>query len=346
MYKSLVRPILFMIPPESVHNMSILFLRFFISIPFIKNIVKKLFDLESPILHRNIAGLKFKNPVGLAAGFDKNAEAFNELAALGFGFIEIGTVTPKAQPGNPKPRIFRLKKNNALINRMGFNNLGSEIIVQNLKKRKSSDIIIGGNIGKNKITDIENAISDYELSFEALYTYVDYFAINVSSPNTPDLRRLQEKHSLERLFESIIRINTSKPKPKPVFIKIAPDLTTEQLSDIVELVNDMEIAGIIACNTTVDRSNLNYTDQYIRSIGDGGLSGRPLKERSTEIISLLRKKLDKDKAIIGVGGISSPRDAIEMLKAGADLIQIYTGFIYEGPGIVKKINRSLLQYYL
>ena len=346
MYKSIIRPLFFMIPPESVHNMSIVFFRTFLRLPFLRIIAKNHFNIESPALHRNIAGLHFKNPVGLAAGFDKNAEAYEELSALGFGFIEIGTVTPKAQPGNPKPRIFRLKKDNALINRMGFNNQGSARIAQNLKRRKSSDIIIGGNIGKNKITDFENAISDYEKCFEVLYPYVDYFAINVSSPNTPELRRLQDKHNLERLFDSIIKLNNSVPAPKPVFIKIAPDLSQEQLSDIAELVNAMDIAGIIACNTTIDRSKLNYEDQYIRSIGDGGLSGKPVKDRSTHIISMLRQKLDKDKAIIGVGGISSAEDAIEKLNAGADLIQIYTGFIYEGPGIVKKINRSLLRQYI
>ena len=332
---------LFLLNPEAIHDISVIVLKISSKIPFLRFFIKKYFTFESPKLYRNIAGLTFKNPVGLAAGFDKNAEVFEALSDFGFSFIEIGTVTPKPQPGNTKPRIFRLKKDKALINRMGFNNFGSETIVKNLKKRVTRDLIVGGNIGKNKTTSFENAISDYEQCFEKLFHYVDYFAVNVSSPNTPDLRKLQEKEKLRELFNRLIDLNNSKDKPKSIFIKIAPDLSHDEIADITDLVNNYDIAGIIATNTTIKRDNLSYNEQCIKEFGDGGLSGKPVRDRSTEIIAILRKLLKKEKAIIGVGGILSEQDALDKINAGADLIQLYTGFIYEGPYLIKKINKAI-----
>lgn len=342
MYRYIIRPLLFLFPPETIHEISVIFLKFTGIIPFFRFIIKKYFIVESPYLNRTIAGLKFRNPVGLAAGFDKNAEVFGSLSDFGFGFIEIGTVTPKAQVGNPKPRVFRLKKDKALINRMGFNNMGTEDVIKNLKRRSNGDLIIGGNIGKNKITPLDNAISDYEYCFEKLFPYVDYFAINVSSPNTPELRKLQEKEKLEELFNSLIKLNNSREKQKPIFIKIAPDLDKGELKDIADLVNNCDIAGVIATNTTIGRENLSYDREFIKSMGEGGLSGKPVRERSTEIIEELRKYLNKEKFIIGVGGIMSETDALEKLKAGADLLQLYTGFIYGGPSLIRKINKALI----
>lgn len=346
MYRYFIRPLLFLFPPELIHDILIIALKFCGKKPFLRTLIKKSLVLESPKLEKKISGLTFKNPVGLAAGFDKNAEVFNILSDFGFGFVEIGTVTPRAQDGNPKPRIFRLTKDKAIINRMGFNNQGTEIIIKNLKLRFSGDLIIGGNIGKNKSTPIEEAIKDYEFCFENLFPYVDYFAINVSSPNTPELRKLQEKQKLKELFDGLININNSKEKQKPIFIKIAPDLSAGELEDIADLVNNCDITGVIATNTTVSRENLSYDKELIKSLGEGGLSGKPLRDRSTEIISLLRKLLDSEKIIIGVGGILSEHDAQQKLDAGADLIQLYTGFIYESPYLVKKINKALINYLL
>ncbi len=344
MYRYFIRPLLFLFQPEAIHEILIVALKLCAKIPFLGIVIKKFFVFESPQLEKKIAGLSFKNPVGLAAGFDKNAEVFGILSDFGFGFIEIGTVTPRAQDGNPKPRIFRLTKDDAIINRMGFNNLGTEEIIKNLKKRYVGKIIIGGNIGKNKTTPLADAISDYEFCFEKLFPYVDYFAINVSSPNTPELRKLQEKNKLEELFTCLINLNNSRERQKPIFIKIAPDPSMGQLEDIADLVNNFDIAGVIATNTTVARVNLSYDKTFIESLGDGGLSGKPLRDRSTEIIVLLRKLLNKEKFIIGVGGIASQQDALQKLDAGADLIQLYTGFIYEGPSLVKKINKALISH--
>lgn len=307
-----------------------------------KTLWRKLYNYENKALEREYFGLTFKNPVGLAAGFDKDAKLIDELECLGFGFIEIGTVTPKAQPGNDKPRLFRLPADQAIINRMGFNNGGVHEAFERLKNRKSS-VIVGGNIGKNKITPNENAFDDYEYCFETLFPVVDYFVVNVSSPNTPDLRALQDKEPLTRLLSGLMDLNRQKEKRKPILLKIAPDLSDGQLQDIVDIVKDVRLDGLIATNTTISRAGLNTAKEKVEAIGAGGLSGRPLRERSTQILRFLRNKLGAEFPIISVGGIMSADDAVEKMEAGASLIQVYTGFIYEGPGLVKKINKALLR---
>ena len=336
-YKSIVRKILFQFDPEAVHHFTFKMIKFMLKIPFAPAIVKSRFGFEHPSLEREVFGLKFKNPVGLAAGFDKNALLYDEFAQYGFGFVEIGTVTPKPQPGNPKKRLFRLKQDEAIINRMGFNNDGADQIVARLKKKRS-DVIIGGNIGKNKVTPNENATEDYMICFEKLFDVVDYFVVNVSSPNTPNLRALQDKEPLTELLNALQSRNTSKEKPKPILLKIAPDLTDDQLLDIIDIVQDTGIAGVIATNTTISREGLSSANRK----ETGGLSGKPVRERSTEVIRFLAEKSGKSFPIIGVGGIHSAEDAKEKIEAGADLVQLYTGFIYEGPGLVKEINRSLV----
>lgn len=342
LYKSLLRPILFNLSAEKAHHFTFTIFKLLLSIPLMKALHRKIYQVKSDHLKRELFGLEFPNPVGLAAGFDKDAKLFNELACLGFGFIEIGTLTPKAQEGNPKPRLFRLPEDQALINRMGFNNEGVSNAVQRLKKR-SPNLIIGGNIGKNKVTPNEEALNDYVICFHELYPVVDYFVVNVSSPNTPNLRELQEKEPLKKLLLSLKEVNAQKEKEKPILLKIAPDLTQSQLQDIVDILKETKISGIIASNTTISRDGLATSRERIEEIGAGGLSGKPLKDRSTEVISFLSKNLGSDFPIIGVGGISSPQDAEEKLKAGASLVQIYTGFIYEGPSFVKKINQYLLE---
>lgn len=344
MYKSLIRPLFFLLSPENAHKLALSSLSFFGKFYPTKILIKSLFEYKSSILKKNISGLIFQNPIGLAAGFDKDADAFDELGLLGFGFVEIGTITPKAQSGNPKPRLFRLKKDKALINRMGFNNLGVDNAIEKLKKRKNKDLIIGGNIGKNKDTPLHLADQDYIISFEKLFPYVDYFVINVSSPNTPNLRKLQEKEPLTNLINKLLSINKTKSNPKPVFLKIAPDLTTLQINDIIEIANNTDLTGIIATNTTISRNDLKTSQKDLDLIGNGGLSGKPLTDKSIEIIKHLRANLIKSKKIIGVGGIYSPNDAIEKLNAGADLIQIFTSFIYEGPSLIKRINKAIVQY--
>jgi dihydroorotate dehydrogenase len=310
-------------------------------IPGIPNLLRIIFSVNNESLKREILGLSFDNPVGLAAGFDKDAEMIDLVEPFGFGAIEIGTLTPKAQPGNAKPRLFRLPKDQALINRMGFNNGGVNEAVDRLKKRKSK-IIIGGNIGKNKSTDNELAINDYEYSFEALFNVVDYFVVNVSSPNTPNLRALQEKEPLSNLLTRLQERNNEKEKRKPILLKIAPDLTDSQLDDIVDIIQETKIDGIIATNTTISRESLTSGKKIIDEIGDGGLSGKPLTIRATEVIRYLRQSLGKDICIIGVGGIMRPEDAVEKMNAGANLIQIYSGFIYNGPSFVRNINKALI----
>jgi dihydroorotate dehydrogenase len=341
MYKSFLRPILFLFAPESIHHFTFSFLNITGKIPGVQSILKLVFGVNDKRLHKTLLGINFPNPVGLAAGFDKDARLIDELAAFGFGFIEIGTLTPKPQPGNEKPRLFRLPKDKGLINRMGFNNGGVQAAVARLKNRRSK-VIVGGNIGKNKITPNEQAFEDYNTCFETLYPYVDYFVLNVSSPNTPGLRELQEKEPLRKLLSDVIALSKAKSKYKPVLLKIAPDLNEAQLIDVVEILKETKTDGVIATNTTISRAGLTTPESEIVAIGNGGLSGKPLAERATEVISFLRNQLGPDYPIIGVGGIMNAQDALEKLKAGADLVQIYTGFIYEGPGLIKAINKSLL----
>ena len=344
MYKYLIKPFLFIRKPESAHHVTFSLMDSLFNLPGIKGLVKRLFSYEDHSLKRTVFGLNFENPVGLAAGLDKDAKLIDELALLGFGFIEIGTLTPKPQEGNPKPRLFRLPRDKALLNRMGFNNGGVEEAVERLKKRKSP-VLIGGNIGKNKVTPNEDAISDYLFCLEALHPYVDYFVVNVSSPNTPNLRELQEKEPLKQLLLTVKEANDKKENPKPILLKIAPDLTNGQLDDIIEIIGETKIDGVIATNTTIDRSVLHADQELASGLGDGGISGTPLKKRSTEIIHYLNDRSGGRFPIIGVGGISSVEDAIEKLEAGASLIQIYSGMIYEGPGLIKEIKKGLAQYY-
>jgi dihydroorotate dehydrogenase len=342
MYRQFIRPLLFLIDPEKIHHIVFTLMRIKGAVPGFKSISAAFFNYRNGKLKKKLLGLVFENPVGLAAGLDKDARLIDEFAAFGFGFIEIGTLTPKPQPGNDKPRLFRLPADQALINRMGFNNEGVEAAVVRLKKRKSR-VIVGGNIGKNKVTPNENALEDYAICFEALYPYVDYFVINVSSPNTPGLRELQEKEPLRKLLLHVIGLSQKKQKYKPILLKIAPDLTQDQLNDVIEILRETKTDGIIATNTTISRTGLTTDSQTVAAIGNGGLSGRPLAARATEVIHYLRKNLGKDFPIVAVGGIMSEADAIEKFRAGADLVQLYTGFIYEGPGLVSRINKALVQ---
>ena len=345
MYSLLLKPLLFLFEPEKAHHLTFKTVKFALKLPIIKHLIKFQYQFHDKSLQKDLFGLRFNNPIGLAAGFDKNAVLFEEFGCLGFGHVEIGTVTPKPQSGNDKPRLFRLIHDEAIINRMGFNNDGADIIVERLKKRKDFNLVVGGNIGKNKITTNEHAIEDYIYCFNSLFEFVDYFVVNVSSPNTPGLRALQEKEPLKRILRTLMDLNLEKPKQKPILLKIAPDLEEEQLDDIIEIANETGIHGVIATNTTIDRSGLSYTKEEIEKFGAGGLSGKPLKEKSTAVISYLAKKSGKSFPIIAVGGIHSPKDAIEKIEAGADLIQLYTGYIYEGPMLVKKINKALINYY-
>jgi dihydroorotate dehydrogenase len=340
MYR-LLKTILFKIDPEKAHHLvfSLIWLAF--QIPGVRGIWYTN-SVRSKKLERDLFGIRFKNPVGLAAGMDKNAKLINQWFFMGFGFVEIGTVTPKPQSGNDKPRLFRLEEDEALINRMGFNNDGADKIARRLRG-KYTNLIIGGNIGKNKNTPNENALDDYRICFEKLYDFVDYFVVNVSSPNTPGLRELQERGPLTHLLGELNNLNATKPKRKPILLKIAPDLTNEQLNDIVSIVIETGIDGIIATNTTISRENLKTESAVVQEIGAGGLSGKPLKDRSTEVIRYLRKRAGEGLPIIGVGGIHSAEDALEKLEAGADLVQIYSGFVYEGPGLINDINRKLLE---
>jgi dihydroorotate dehydrogenase len=343
MYKLIIRPILFLFDPEKVHHFTFAILKIVFKIPFAATLTRKIYQVQDKKLERNLFGLTFKNPVGLAAGFDKNALLFNELTNFGFGFIEIGTVTPKPQDGNPKKRLFRLKEDSGIINRMGFNNDGLDVVIERLKGR-NKNILIGGNMGKNKVTPNKNAVEDYLLCFNDLFEHVDYFVVNVSSPNTPNLRELQDKEPLTKLLKLLqeennkMALNCLNKRTKPILLKIAPDLTDDQLLDIIDIVGETKIDGVIASNTTISREDLKSENKK----QTGGLSGKPLTKRSTEVIKFLAEKSNKAFPIIGVGGIHSAKDALEKIKAGADLVQIYTGFIYEGPGLIKKINKALL----
>ncbi len=341
-YRILIKPMFFLFNPEKAHYLAMGLLTFVGRIPGVKWVLRKTFTIEHPSLSRQVFGLHFRNPVGLAAGFDKNAQWVDELDSLGFGFVEIGTVTPLPQPGNDKPRLFRLPADHALINRMGFNNAGATAAAFALKKRKSS-LIVGGNIGKNKITPNDQALQDYLLAYDALYDVVDYFVVNVSSPNTPGLRQLQEKEPLMNILGQLQQTNGKRQKPKPILLKIAPDLTNDQLDDIIDIVIQTKIAGVIATNTTIERSNLKTPAAKVQQIGAGGLSGKPVAKRSTEVIRYLKQHSNNAFPVIGAGGIHSPQDAHEKLNAGADLIQVYTGFIYEGPSLAKNINASLIK---
>ena len=345
MYKSILRPLLFRFPPETAHGITVTSLKIVLALPFVKTLFRKLFSVEDPTLEREIFGLRFKNPVGLAAGFDKDARLVGAMASLGFGFVEIGTVTPFAQAGNPKPRLFRLSDDASLINRMGFNNHGVERAAKNLAKRPLN-LIVGGNIGKNKVTPNERAKHDYETCFRVLYDYVDFFTVNVSSPNTPDLRELQEKEPLTELLRGLQKLNRKQPKTKPILLKIAPDLNNTQLDDIIDICLSLRIDGIIATNTTISREGLDTSPPRIRAIGAGGLSGQAVKQRATEVIRYLHQQSGGQLPIIGVGGIASPEDALEKLEAGASLVQIYTGLVYEGPALVKRINQALLHSHV
>tara|TARA_A100000171_G_scaffold46092_1_gene50505 strand:+ start:7522 stop:8553 length:1032 start_codon:yes stop_codon:yes gene_type:complete len=341
MYKSLLRPLLFKSDPEKVHYFTFKMVRNLHRLGF-AGIFRSIYKITDKRLERNLFGLTFPNPVGLAAGFDKDAKLYKELANFGFGFIEIGTVTPKPQDGNPKKRLFRLKEDSAIINRMGFNNGGVADAVERLKNNpkpgEKGHVLIGGNIGKNKVTPNEEAVNDYITCFEALFDYVDYFVVNVSSPNTPNLRALQDKEPLTKLLKVLKIANAKKANPKPILLKIAPDLTNEQLLDIIEIVAETKIEGVIATNTTISREGL----QSENKTETGGLSGKPLTNRSTEVIRFLSEKSNKAFPIIGVGGIHTAKDALEKLEAGANLVQLYTGFIYEGPSLIKEINKAIL----
>jgi len=341
MYKSIIRPILFQFDPEKVHYFTFSFVKLLHKIPFIPSIIRRYFQLNDKSLERSLFGLTFKNPVGLAAGFDKNAVLFNELANFGFGFIEIGTITPKDQSGNPKKRLFRLKDDQGIINRMGFNNDGIEPVIKNLKKNKGK-VIIGGNIGKNTVTSPDDYTEDYCEAFKALHPYVDYFVLNVSCPNVGSHAKLDDVGYLEELINEVQKLNNIESIQKPILLKIAPDLNNGQLDEIIELVNKTSIDGVIASNTSITRKDLKISDQELRLIGNGGLSGQPIKDKSTKVIRYLADKSNKSFPIIGVGGIHSAQDALEKINAGADLVQVYTGFIYEGPSLVKKINKALL----
>ena len=342
MYKYIVRPIFFLFDPEKIHHFTFFLIKTLCRIPFVSLVFKSLYRIEDKRLERTLFGITFKNPVGLAAGFDKNAVLYNQLANFGFGFIEIGTVTPKGQVGNPKKRLFRLKDDQGIINRMGFNNDGIQAAIKNLKKNKGK-AIIGGNIGKNTVTIPENYTQDYCEVFKALHPYVDYFVLNVSCPNVGSHEKLNDKDYLIELISACKKLNSLEKTQKPILLKIAPDLNTIQLDEIIELVNETNIDGVIASNTSTNRDGLKVSKEQLSKIGAGGLSGQPLKNKSTEVIQYLAETSQKSFPIIGVGGIHSEKDALEKLNAGADLVQVYTGFIYEGPSLIKRINKAILQ---
>lgn len=333
----LVKPFLFQLDPEQAHHFTIQQLKRMGRLPFLLELLSG-GKIRHSSLNRQLWGLNFPNPVGLAAGLDKNGDVINEMAALGFGFIEVGTITPKPQPGNEKPRLFRLVMDEALINRMGFNNVGADAAAVKMKRKKKG-VIVGANIGKNKTTPNEEAVRDYEYCFKVLFDYADYFVVNVSSPNTPGLRALQDKDSLAQILNALQDINQSKERPKPLLLKIAPDLTNEQIDDVISVVQQTKVQGIVATNTTISRENLSYSAAIMEKFGAGGLSGKPLAQRATEIIRYIKSK--SQIPVMGVGGIMTADDALEKINAGADLIQVYTGFIYHGPQLIRDINKAL-----
>lgn len=340
LYKKIIRPFLFSFSPETAHRITFNLLK----LPGVNLVLKMLYTTKNDKISFSKNNFTVKNRIGLAAGLDKDAQVVKELASIGFGLVEVGTVTPLPQPGNEKPRLFRLKKNNALINRMGFNNLGAKKMKKKLQNKKFN-ALVGINLGKNKITPLDQAYTDYIKSFKILFDVGDYFVINVSSPNTPKLRQLQGKNFLDKILEEVQSINQLKPNPKPLFLKISPDLSYKQIDEILQLIDKHKLSGVIATNTTINRNKLNYTEQQINNIGAGGLSGKPLKEKSTEIIKYIKSKASKNLIIIGVGGIFTYSDVIEKIEAGADVVQIYTSFIYEGPAVVQRINKQLIKYF-
>ena len=342
MYKLIIRPIFFLFDPEKIHYFTFSLVRFLSKIPLVSNLFRSIYQVNDKRLERNLFGLIFKNPVGLAAGFDKNAVLYNELANFGFGFVEIGTVTPKGQVGNPKQRLFRLKDDKGIINRMGFNNEGLEVAIEQLKKNKGK-IIIGGNIGKNTATKPEDYTADYLECFKGLHPYVDYFVLNVSCPNVSSHAKLEDADYLKELITEVQILNNQQENQKPILLKIAPDLNNQQLDEIIQLVAETKIDGVIASNTSVNRDNLKASKQRLQEIGNGGVSGLPVKDRSTRVIKYLADNSNKTFPIIGVGGIHSEQDALDKINAGADLVQIYTGFIYEGPSLIKRINKAILK---
>lgn len=345
MYTLFVRPLLFLLQPEKVHHIVIVILKAFSKIPGFKYIIKRIYTYNHPLLETNLFGFHFSNPVGLAAGFDKNAEFYKEISAFGFSHIEIGTVTPEAQPGNPKPRSFRLIKDEALINRMGFNNKGVTKACENLRIRDGK-LIIGGNIGKNTSTPNEYAVNDYIRCFTELYPYVDYFVVNISCPNIANLKELQDKEHLSSIIKALIEIRSKQEKRKPILLKVSPDLNEQQLIDTIDLAQELKIDGFVATNTTTSREGLETNESLIQKIGNGGLSGKPITSRSTEVIRFIAQRTKGQMPIIGVGGIMSPQDAIEKIEAGASLVQIYTGFIYEGPALAKRICKAIIKQKL
>lgn len=343
LYKNILKPLLFSVPPEKAHHFTAQSVQKLTAYNVPQKIISSIFELRDPLLETQAFGLKFKNPVGLAAGFDKDAAFLEAMSAFGFGFLEVGTVTPKPQAGNQQPRLFRLTADEALINRMGFNNGGVAQMTERLKNRKTN-LIVGGNIGKNKSTPNQEAHNDYLSCFRALFPYVDYFTVNISSPNTPNLRKLQEKEPLLKLLAHLQAYNQEQTKPKPILLKISPDLSNHQLQDIISIVRTSEIQGVIATNTTIGRENLLSSPSYLAGIGAGGLSGKPLAKRATEVIRFLAQEGQGDFTIVGAGGISSAADALEKLEAGATLLQIYTGLVYHGPNLIKHINAAILAH--
>ena len=343
MYRFLIRPILFLLSPESIHHLLISVLKILFSIPGIRLLVKSCYHIRNKALETDFLGLRFSNPVGLAAGFDKNAEIYRDFHAFGFSFIEVGTITPLGQPGNERPRSFRIKKDKGLINRMGFNNHGAEAAAAKLARKRPSGLILGGNLGKNTQTPNEVAVDDYEAVFEAIYDGVDYFVVNVSCPNISDLRKLQDQDSLEKILGRLLELRQGKEIRKPLLLKISPDLNQQQLDETLEIVSRLKLDGIVATNTTIRREGLNTPAKEIEAIGKGGMSGAPITARSLEVVQYIHQKTGGMLPIIAVGGIMNVQDALNMLDAGATLIQIYTGFIYEGPGLARRINRAILK---
>ncbi|MDR1170112.1 MAG: quinone-dependent dihydroorotate dehydrogenase [Prevotellaceae bacterium] len=342
MYK-IFRSLLFLLPAEKAHHAVLFLIKSVKYVPCLPCLLKKILSVKNDALEKEVFGLTFKNPIGFAAGFDKNAEIFDILGNFGFAFVEIGTVTPKSQPGNPKPRSFRLKKDNALINRMGFNNDGLAIIIKRLRKKSNRTVIVGGNIGKNTMVPNTDAVSDYLKTFKGLYDYVDYFTVNVSCPNVGNLTQLQNKTDLEILLKSLANERKYMDVYKPVLVKISPDLSFEQIDDTLYIIRETGIDGVVATNTTTSREGLKTSDKEISEIGQGGLSGQPLTRRSLEIVRYIHEQTSGKLPIIAVGGIMTVADAVNMIDAGADLIQLYTGYIYQGPCFVKKIQKTLIK---